>query len=61
MEKSVLDITDSLRHQKQGWTTSDVRDFEGTFVVKLRAQKMDSNFSYTQLTLNKDDNNSEEQ
>ena len=44
MEKSVLDITDSLRHQKQVWTTSDVRDFEGTFVVKLRAQKIDSHF-----------------
>ena len=26
MEKSVLDITDSLRHHKQGFTTSDVRD-----------------------------------
>ena len=29
--------------------------------MKLRAQKIDSNFSYTQLNLNKDDNNSEEQ
>ena len=44
MEKSVLDITDRLRHQKQGLTTSDVRDVEGTFVVKLRAQKVDSHF-----------------
>ena len=44
MEKSVLDITDSLRHQKQGLTTSDVRDIEGTFVVKLRANNIDNHF-----------------
>ena len=44
MYKSVLDITDSLRHQKQGLTTSDVRDIEGIFVVKLRAQNIDSLF-----------------
>ena len=61
MEKSVLDITDSLRHQKQGLTTSDVRDIEGIFVVKLRAQNIDSHFFYTQLPLNEDDNNFEEQ
>ena len=36
MKKSVLDITDSVRHQKQGLTISDVSDSEGTFVVKLR-------------------------
>ena len=55
MEKSVLGIIDSLRHQKQVLTTSDVRDVEGDFVVKLRAQKIDSHF-YTQLPLNEDDN-----
>ena len=55
MEKSVLDITYSLRHQKQGLTTSDVRDIEGIFVVKLCAQKIDSHFFYTQLPLNEDD------
>ena len=44
MEKSVLDITDSLRHKKHILTTSDVRDDEGTFVVKLHAQKVDSHF-----------------
>ena len=36
MEKPVLDIIDSVRHQKQGVTTLDVSDVEGTFVVKLR-------------------------
>ena len=59
MDKSVLVITDSLRHHKQGFTTSDVRDIEGTFVVKLHAQKIDGRFFYTQLPLNEDDNNSE--
>ena len=44
MERSVLDITDRLRHQKQGLTTSDVRDIGGNFVVKLRAHKIDSHF-----------------
>ena len=52
IEKSVLDITDRLRHQKQGLTTSDVRDVEGTFFVKLRAQKIDSHFLNTQLPMN---------
>ena len=45
MEKSVLDITDTVRLYKQGLTTSDVRDIEGTFVVKLRAQNIDATFS----------------
>ena len=44
MEKSVLYIKYSVRHQKQGLTTSDVRDVEETFVVKLRSQKVDSHF-----------------
>ena len=35
MEKSVLDIIDILRHQKQVLTTSDVRDTEGVFVKYL--------------------------
>ena len=29
MEKSVLDMTDSLRHQKLGLTTSESRYFQG--------------------------------
>ena len=57
MEKSVLDTADSLRHQKQGLKTSDVRDIEGTFVVKLRAQNIYTHFFYTQLPLNEDDSN----
>ena len=51
MEKSVLDITDSLRHHKQGLTTSYVRDNEGIFVVKLHGQNIDCHFFYTQLPL----------
>ena len=31
-------------HPIQGLTTSDVRDVEGTFVVNLLAQKVDSHF-----------------
>ena len=61
MEKSVMDITDSLRNQKQVLTTSDVRDIEIIFVVKLRAQNIDSHFFYTKLPLNEDDTNYEEQ
>ena len=45
MDKSVLDVTDSLRHMKQGLTTSDVRDIEGTYVVKLRGPNIDRHFS----------------
>ena len=55
MEKSVLDITDSLRHQKNILTTSDVKNIEGIFVVKLRAHKIDGHFFYTQLPLNEYD------
>ena len=28
MDKSMLDITDRVIHQKQGFPTSDVRDFQ---------------------------------
>ena len=56
MEKSLLDITYRLRHQKQVLTTSDVRDIEGIFVVELRVQKFDSHFLNTQLPLNEDGN-----
>ena len=57
----MLDITDILRHKKQGLTTSDVRNIEGIFVVKLHAHKIDSHFFYTQLPLNEDDKKFEEQ
>ena len=59
MEKLVLIITGSVRHQKQGLKTSDVRDIEGTFVEKLRGQNIDNYFLYTQLPMNEDDNNFE--
>ena len=61
MKKSVLDITDSVRHQKQGFTTSYVRDIKVTVVVKLRGQNIDNYFFYTQLPLNEDDNYFEEE
>ena len=60
MEKSVLYITDSVRHQKQVLTTSDVSDIEGTFVVKLRGWNIENYFFYTQSPLNEDDDNFEE-
>ena len=47
MDKSVLDVIDSIRHQKLGLTTSESIDDEGIFVVKLRAQKTKSHFLYT--------------
>ena len=59
MEKSVLGITDCARYQKQGFTTSYVRDIEGTFVVKLLVHNIDSQIFYTQLPLDEDDNNFE--
>ena len=61
MEKSVLDITESTRHQKQVLTTSDARYIEGTFVVKLLGYNIDTHFFYTQLPLNEDDKNFGEQ
>ena len=60
-EKHVLDLKDSLRHQKLGLTTSESRDVQGIFVVKLRAQKTDSRFLNTQLPLNEDGNNLDKQ
>ena len=44
MVKSVLDMTDSLRHQELVLTTSESRDVQGSFVVKLRAHKVESHF-----------------
>ena len=42
MEKSVLGITDIVRHQKQGLTTSDVSDIGVNFVEKLRALNIEN-------------------
>ena len=44
MEKSVYDVTDKIRHQQQGLTTSESIDVEGMFVVKLRALKHETHF-----------------
>ena len=55
MEKSVLGVTDSLRHQKQGLETLGVRDIEVTFVVMLRGNNIENCFFYTQLPLNEDE------
>ena len=44
MEKPVLDIIDSLRNHQLGLTTSESRDVQGIFVVKLCAQKTYSHF-----------------
>ena len=44
MEKSELDITNSVRHQKQGLKTKYIRDIEGNFVVKLRGKNIDTHF-----------------
>ena len=56
MEKSVLGITDSVRYHKQGLTTSDLSDIEGTFVVKVSVQNIDTYFLNTKLHLNEDNN-----
>ena len=45
MEKSVLEITDILKHQKKGLTKSDFSDIKGIFVVKLRGQNIYCHFS----------------
>ena len=60
MDKLVLDITESVRHQKQGLKALDVSDIGGTSVVKLRGLHIENNFFNTQLPLNEDDNNFEE-
>ena len=44
MEKSVLNIIDSVIHQKKGLTTSDLIDTEGTFEVKLRGNNSHTHF-----------------
>ena len=61
MEKSVLDVTDSIRHQKIGLNISESIDIQGIFVVKLRDQNTESHFFNTQLPLNKDGNNLDKQ
>ena len=50
----MLDITDIGRHQNQGWTTSDVSDIEGNFVVKLCGLNIENYSFNTLLPLNED-------
>ena len=61
MEKSALDITDTLRHQKQVLITSDIRYIKEMFAVKLCGKNIDSDFFYTLLPLHEDDTNFKEQ
>ena len=61
MEKSVLDVTDSIRNQKLVLTTSESIDVEGIFFVKLRAQKTEIHLFNTKLPLNEDVNNIDNQ
>ena len=42
MEKSVLDITDNVRHQNQALTTSDLSNIKVTFFVKLRGLNIET-------------------
>ena len=57
----MLDMKDSLKHQKQGLATSDIRDIEGICFVKLRGQNIYCHFLYTQLPLNEDGKNLDKQ
>ena len=57
----MLDVTDSIRHQKIGLTTSDSIDVEGMFVVNLCAQKTESHFLNTKLPQNEGGNNLDNQ
>ena len=59
--QSVLYISNIVRHQKQGLTTSYIRDIGVTVFVKLRGLIIENYFFYTQLPLNDDDTNFEEQ
>ena len=54
----MLGITYSLRHHRQGLTTSDVSNIEGNYVVKLRGMKIENN--YKKILLNEYDNYFEE-
>ena len=44
MEKSVLDLTIKIRNRKKGMTTTEVKDMDGTFVVKLHGMNIENNF-----------------
>ena len=44
MEESVFYITLNIRIQKKGMTTTQVNNFVGSFVVKLRGLKTENHF-----------------
>ena len=44
MDKSALGLTINIRNKKKGMTTTEVRDVDGTFVVKLRGLNIDKVF-----------------
>ena len=47
MEKSLLGLKVNIRNQKKGIKTIEVKDFDGTFVVKLRGMNIEEVFKYT--------------
>ena len=44
MDKSALGLTINIRNKKKGMTTTEVRDVDGTFVVKLRGLNIEKVF-----------------
>ena len=44
MEKLLLDLTINIRNHKKGVKTTDVKDVDGTFVVKLRGMNIEKYF-----------------
>ena len=61
MEKSVLGLIFRLINLKKGMTTTDVMDTDETFFVKLCVFNIEKYLFNTQLPLNEDDNNFDEQ
>ena len=61
MEKSVLYITDSVRHQKKGIDNIRCNGYWSKFCCEVTCSEYWYPFFYTQLPLNEDDNNYEEQ
>ena len=55
MEKSVVDITVRMRSIEKVTTTTELKDIDGTFFVKLRGLNIENKFFNTQLPLNEDD------
>ena len=47
MDKSVVDLTVRMRNMKKGMKKTEVKDIDGTFVVKLRGLNIENKFLYT--------------